>query len=178
MFTGLVPPRYRGHRVIDGGYSNNVPVLDQATVTVSPFSGGAHICPHHPEAPWVNIANTIVSLNADNLVRITSVLFPPSQDILARYCYQGYSDAFKFLQSREMIPPLHSEDLQRRKNRFHSVVKKVTMVSAVSLLTTIVWRNLINRPGCLTLDSTPPWQQFLADIFYWTLDTALLREPR
>ena len=133
----MVPPRYRGLRVIDGGYSNNVPVLDQDTVTVSPFSGGAHICPHHPEAPWINIANTILSLNADNLVRITSVLFPPSQDILARYCYQGYSDAFKFLQSREMIPPLHTEDIQRRKNSFHSVVKRVKICFSVALTTVL-----------------------------------------
>ena len=128
MFTGLVPPRYRGHRVIDGGYSDNVPVLDQHTVTVSPFSGGAHICPHHPEAPWVNVANTILTLNTDNLVRASSVLFPPSQDILASYCYQGYSDAFKFIQSREMIPPLKKEDIQKRENIFQSVVKTVKMI--------------------------------------------------
>ena len=153
MFTGLVPPRYRGIRVIDGGYSNNVPVLDQETVTVSPFSGGAHICPHHPEAPWVNIANTILSLNADNLVRVTSVLFPPSQDILARYCYQGYSDAYKFLQSREMIP--QTEDLQRRKNSFQSVVKKVKIIF-VNVNDTIVLRNLLNLPECWRADFTLP----------------------
>ena len=180
MFTGLVPPRYRGHRVIDGGYSNNVPVLDQHTVTVSPFSGGAHICPHRPEAPWVNVANTILSLNTDNLVRITSVLFPPSQDILARYCYQGYSDALKFLQSREMIHLPQTEDIQRRENIFHSVVKRVKMIATVSLLklTTTVRRNLINLPECWTVDFTRPWQQFLADILYGTLDTLHCREQR
>ena len=31
--------------MIDGGYSNNVPIINRETVTVSPFSGGADICP-------------------------------------------------------------------------------------------------------------------------------------
>ena len=29
----------------DGGYSDNLPVLDCHTITVSPFSGTADICP-------------------------------------------------------------------------------------------------------------------------------------
>ena len=28
VFSGWLPPRYRGTRVIDGGYSDNLPVLD------------------------------------------------------------------------------------------------------------------------------------------------------
>ena len=63
VFSGIVPARYRGHRVIgeailssqslrsshppitDGGYSDNCPVLDSSTITVSPFAGTADICP-------------------------------------------------------------------------------------------------------------------------------------
>ena len=28
IFSGWLPPRYRGTRVIDGGYSDNSPILD------------------------------------------------------------------------------------------------------------------------------------------------------
>jgi hypothetical protein len=45
IFSGWLPPRYRGVRVIDGGYSDNLPILDGHTVTVSPFSGASDICP-------------------------------------------------------------------------------------------------------------------------------------
>ena len=45
IFSGWLPPRYRGIRVIDGGYSDNLPVLDTNTVTVSPFCGNSDICP-------------------------------------------------------------------------------------------------------------------------------------
>ena len=47
-FSGLLPPRYRKRRLIDGGFSVNQVVLDDdqhTTLTVSPFSGDAHISP-------------------------------------------------------------------------------------------------------------------------------------
>ena len=46
-----MPTRYRGVPVIDGGFSVNQVVLDKdTTLTVSPLSGDAHICPldHSP----------------------------------------------------------------------------------------------------------------------------------
>ena len=53
----------------DGGYSDNLPVLDSDTITVSPFSGTADICPppsatgpspHHGLA--VSFSNTAVEV--------------------------------------------------------------------------------------------------------------------
>ena len=47
-----MPTRVRGVPVIDGGFSVNQVVLDKSkTLTVSPLSGDAHICPqdHSPE---------------------------------------------------------------------------------------------------------------------------------
>ncbi len=35
---------------IDGGYSDNLPVLDGNTITVSPFSGNSDICPQDDTA--------------------------------------------------------------------------------------------------------------------------------
>ena len=46
------------------------------------------------------------------------------------------------------------------------------------MLTTKMWRNLIKLPECWRVDFTLPWQQFLADILYWTWDTARCREQR
>ena len=46
-----MPTRFRGVPVIDGGFSVNQVVLDrEKTLTVSPLSGDAHICPqdHSP----------------------------------------------------------------------------------------------------------------------------------
>ena len=46
-----MPTRFRGVPVIDGGFSVNQVVIDkEKTLTVSPLSGDAHICPldHSP----------------------------------------------------------------------------------------------------------------------------------
>ena len=41
-----MPTRFRGVPVIDGGFSVNQVVIDkEKTLTVSPLSGDAHICP-------------------------------------------------------------------------------------------------------------------------------------
>ena len=97
-----MPPKYRGIRVIDGGYSDNVPIIDKETVTVSPFSGGADICPLDDKLHMVNISNTIVSVSTDNFLRIASVLLPPDNATLARISQRGYKDALRFLQTRPM----------------------------------------------------------------------------
>ena len=50
----------------DGGYSNNLPILDSQTITVSPFCGGADICPQDQKlenALWVSV--TIIILNSN-----------------------------------------------------------------------------------------------------------------
>ena len=45
VFSGIFPCRIRGVPVIDGGFSVNQVVLNESTITVSPFAGDAHICP-------------------------------------------------------------------------------------------------------------------------------------
>jgi len=106
IFSGWLPPRYRGIRVIDGGYSDNLPVLDDQTVTVSPFSGGSDICPQDDlvfNVLQVNIANTSMELSKENLFRLGRVLIPPDPEVLSSYCKQGFDDALRFLQSRYLI---------------------------------------------------------------------------
>ncbi|CAG0921250.1 unnamed protein product [Notodromas monacha] len=45
LFSGYLPPSYRGVRSFDGGFSDNLPILDENTITVSPFCGESDICP-------------------------------------------------------------------------------------------------------------------------------------
>lgn len=45
FFSGLLPPRFHGIRYMDGGFSDNLPTLDENTITVSPFCGESDICP-------------------------------------------------------------------------------------------------------------------------------------
>lgn len=45
FYCGWQPPLYRGEAYCDGGLSNNQPIYDVNTLTVSPFSGESDICP-------------------------------------------------------------------------------------------------------------------------------------
>jgi hypothetical protein len=45
VFSGHLPGKYRGQRVIDGGFSSNLIQLSDKTITVAPFAGDANICP-------------------------------------------------------------------------------------------------------------------------------------
>ena len=45
IFSGILPPKFKGVRYMDGGYSDNLPTLDENTITVSPFCGESDICP-------------------------------------------------------------------------------------------------------------------------------------
>jgi len=106
IFSGWLPPRYRGIRVIDGGYSDNLPVLDTNTVTVSPFCGNSDICPQDDyilTVLQVQIAGTSIEMSKDNMIRLSRVLLPPDPEVLSRYCKQGFEDALRFLQRRYLI---------------------------------------------------------------------------
>lgn len=45
VFSGVVPPKFHNVRYMDGAYSDNLILLDNNTVTVSPFAGESDICP-------------------------------------------------------------------------------------------------------------------------------------
>ena len=45
FMCGLLPPRFKGSLVFDGFFTDNLPVFDSNTITVSPFAGNASICP-------------------------------------------------------------------------------------------------------------------------------------
>ena len=92
----------------DGGFSDNLPLLDCDTVTVSPFSGCADICPldsafsdimtvfifstfHYVTVinetfsllVQIDFANATFELSHQNLARLRSVLLPPDASVLS-----------------------------------------------------------------------------------------------
>lgn len=105
IFSGIVPEKFRGVRYIDGCYSNNLPILDENTVTVSPFCGESDICPRDNSYNLfqVNFANTSIELSPQNMYRLMRILFPPHPEILSEMCRQGFDDALRFLQTNNMI---------------------------------------------------------------------------
>ncbi|KAJ8725236.1 hypothetical protein PYW07_016194 [Mythimna separata] len=105
VFSGLLPPRFHGIRYMDGGFSDNLPVLDENTITVSPFCGESDICPRDLSSQLfhVNLANTSIELSKQNMNRFARILFPPKPEVLSNMCKQGFDDALRFLQRNNMI---------------------------------------------------------------------------
>lgn len=105
FYSGLLPPKLAGVAYMDGGFSDNLPNLDERTVTVSPFAGDNDICPmdDHFSLLQINLCNTSISLTPGNLYRFSRILFPPHPEILSRMCQQGFDDAVRFLQKQNMI---------------------------------------------------------------------------
>ncbi|XP_034936262.1 1-acylglycerol-3-phosphate O-acyltransferase Pnpla3 isoform X2 [Chelonus insularis] len=105
IFSGLLPPRFHGIRYMDGGFSDNLPTLDDNTVTISPFSGESDICPRDISSQLfhVNFANTSIELSRQNIYRLARILFPPNPEILSKMCQQGFDDALRFLHRNNLI---------------------------------------------------------------------------
>ncbi|XP_046394008.1 uncharacterized protein LOC124161840 isoform X2 [Ischnura elegans] len=105
MFSGILPPRFHGVRYMDGGFSNNLPTLDENTITVSPFCGESDICPRDLSSQLfhVNVANTSIELSKQNIYRFTRILFPPKPEVLSNMCKQGFDDALRFLHRNNLI---------------------------------------------------------------------------
>lgn len=103
--SGWLPPTVGGVRYVDGFCSDNLPRLDHRTVSVSPFAGGAHICPRDRDELLysVSLANTSIELSKENLYRFARILFPPPPEVLSKMCQQGFNDALDFLQRNNLI---------------------------------------------------------------------------
>lgn len=62
-FSGILPPRFQGIRYMDGAFSDNLPVLDENTVTVSPFCGESDICPRDQSAQLFHVSSIRSSIS-------------------------------------------------------------------------------------------------------------------
>lgn len=105
IFSGLIPPKFKGVRYMDGGYSDNLPTIDENTITVSPFCGESDICPRDDSSQLfhINIANTSIELSKHNIYRMVRILFPPKPEVLSNMCKQGFDDALRFLHRNNLI---------------------------------------------------------------------------
>lgn len=105
FWSGLVAPKYKGVTYVDGGFSNNLLILDNKTVTVSPFAGEADICPEDDTLNLlqINLSNTSFSLSPNNLYRLSHALLPPPPEVLSDLCEQGFADGIRFLQRMKLI---------------------------------------------------------------------------
>ncbi|XP_065159937.1 patatin-like phospholipase domain-containing protein 2 isoform X2 [Atheta coriaria] len=105
IFSGILPPRFKGVRYMDGGFSDNLPTLDENTITVSPFCGESDICPRDDSMQLfhINVANTSIELSRHNIYRIVRILFPPNPEALSNMCKQGFDDALRFLHRNNLI---------------------------------------------------------------------------
>ena len=91
--------------MIDGGFSKNqiqVEDSEHATLTVSPFSGDADICPsskRHNSFEFMRVyfAEQGTDITLDNISRLLNVLAPPPPHVMAEILMQGYHDATDFL---------------------------------------------------------------------------------
>ncbi|XP_054158481.1 uncharacterized protein LOC128956790 [Oppia nitens] len=105
FWSGIIPPKFHGIAYMDGGLSDNLPIIDKNTITVSPFSGESDICPlddtYNPYQ--VNLVNTSISVSPSNLYRLTRILFPAHPEILSQMCQQGFDDALRYLQRNNKI---------------------------------------------------------------------------
>ncbi|XP_046459756.1 1-acylglycerol-3-phosphate O-acyltransferase Pnpla3-like [Daphnia pulex] len=106
FFSGMIPPKFRGVRYMDGGLSDNLLVLDEHTITVSPFCGESDICPRDKDTSrliHVVFANTSIELSRTNLYRLAHIMFPPKPETLSKICQQGFDDARVFLQQNNLV---------------------------------------------------------------------------
>uniref|UniRef100_A0A8D2JLU9 PNPLA domain-containing protein n=1 Tax=Varanus komodoensis TaxID=61221 RepID=A0A8D2JLU9_VARKO len=89
IYTGFIPPSFRGVRYVDGGFTNLQPHSDMETaITVSPFTGEIDICPRDCPAIFysLHIVHGSIQISIENLCRIGYALFPPSCRVSSLSC--------------------------------------------------------------------------------------------
>ncbi|PAV60052.1 hypothetical protein WR25_19538 [Diploscapter pachys] len=107
FYCGFSRPKYRGVEYMDGGLSNNQPVYDRHTVTVSPFSGESDICPPDWDSAsmfGLYFHRTSVRLTTRNMFRLMACFLPRNAEDCAKMCLQGFEDALRFLTKNGLAP--------------------------------------------------------------------------
>ncbi|XP_069346561.1 1-acylglycerol-3-phosphate O-acyltransferase PNPLA3 [Eulemur rufifrons] len=101
FYCGFIPPTFRGVRYVDGGGSDNVPLLDaKTTITVCPFYGEYDICPKTRSTNFLHVYFNTFSMRvcSANLYLLLRMLSPPDPKVLGELCLRGYLDALRFLE--------------------------------------------------------------------------------
>lgn len=102
-FSAYEVPKFRGRPFLDGGFTNNQPVLDEkTTIRISPFAGASHICPDDgtPEDQRLilqKFAGEKMEFSFANIKRLVEAM-SPSENLEELYC-QGYQHTDTFIRS-------------------------------------------------------------------------------
>lgn len=102
VFSGFRFPVFRGEKFMDGGFTNNLPITQTPSITISPFEALVDIGPKsmNKNPRFVKIANENVAVTLSNVWRFVSALFPPTAEGLEDLYHAGYRDAYHFLKKR------------------------------------------------------------------------------
>ena len=99
IFSGYKVPRFRNSRYLDGGLTNQMPVIDSDTVKISPFSGkGKHICPADTGMANITMAQENVFINKQNIVRGIHALKFLDSSRLSLYYKEGHDRTSRYIE--------------------------------------------------------------------------------
>ncbi|XP_076471480.1 uncharacterized protein LOC143301234 [Babylonia areolata] len=104
-FSSYTIPKFGDEYLLDGGLSDNLPILDSDTITICPWAGEHSICPQDPEGQSfpLTMLNMSICPSTHNLARFKDAFFSPKPETLKNYCWQGYDDALRFLHENHLI---------------------------------------------------------------------------
>lgn len=171
IWSGFVAPKYKGESYIDGGFSNNLLILDDKTITVSPFAGETDICPQDEvnNLLSVNLSNLSFSLTPHNFHRLSHALLPPKPEVLSELCEQGFADGIRFLQRMNLISC--SKCLEIRSSLLLTSCSSTTTTASTTTTTT----STTTTTATITSETS---EQFLEQQTYSTHQTQLYKQQQ
>lgn len=100
-----IPPKIDNQLYIDGGYSNNLPMVSgMHTITISPFCGNAKISPRNESrlnfGRRITFGQQQLNVTYDNIARVVQALFPGNRELIDHYFELGYRDTMRYLLKR------------------------------------------------------------------------------
>ncbi|CAL8368074.1 unnamed protein product [Lota lota] len=104
-YCGVIPPSIKGVHYVDGGFTSMLPLPahSRRTLTVSPFSGEADICPQNESTILdLVVSGMSLKLNQANTLRLVNALYPTDVEGLEKAYHSGCKDATHFLQSSDL----------------------------------------------------------------------------
>ncbi|XP_026115502.1 1-acylglycerol-3-phosphate O-acyltransferase Pnpla3-like [Carassius auratus] len=107
VYSGVIPPQYKGEHYMDGGFTNIQPLEDSSpTLTISPFAGHMDICPSDTSTILCDaiIQQLSFQCSVTNFIRLVDALFPRDWRNLKKAFYSGYQDTVYFLQQSNALP--------------------------------------------------------------------------
>ena len=98
LFSGYKIPKYCGKKYMDGGITNQLPVLNDTTIKISPFSGKyKDICPPDKASLSLSFANENIYLSKVNLQRAFHAVRYLSDEKLYYYYNLGFDCSELFI---------------------------------------------------------------------------------